>query len=367
MLSENFWFLSPSLHFSYAIAPFLATRTLKQIAIDNEEKFLAAAESLETDFYVDALVSGASNIETGKEIQKQLIELLNCAENYKSLELHGFSDASEKSFGASIYLRCTNSSEQSSIRLLCSKSRIAPIKLISIPCLELCTAVLLSKLGKKVISSLKLGFDGVYLWTDSMIVLGGLQTDPLLLKTFVGKRVSQIQEITKSYFGQHIRSEQNPSDLVSRGLSAENLVNCELRFARNAKNPHSKRTGPLTSEELTDAEQCLLRRVQSRDNFPRTSKDLNKVRQCRVIRWKRDYLSNLQQCTKWYWKKRSVAINDMVLIVQDTIPPCKWKLGRVVEINCRAQMVKDMELEVNEDDIEEIIMGHENELTIEEL
>ncbi|GFW47666.1 uncharacterized protein TNCV_2828581 [Trichonephila clavipes] len=61
-------------------------------------------------------------------------------ENYKSLELHGFSDASEKAFGATIYLPCTNSSEQSSMRLLCSKSRIVPIKRVSIPRLELCAA-----------------------------------------------------------------------------------------------------------------------------------------------------------------------------------------------------------------------------------
>ncbi|GFS68828.1 integrase catalytic domain-containing protein [Trichonephila clavipes] len=109
------------------------------------------------------------------------------------------------------------------MRLLCSKSRISPIKWISIPRLELCAAGLLSKLVKKVIASLKLEFDGVYLWTDSTIALGWLHNDPWLLKTFVGNRVSQIQEITKSYCWQHIRSEQNPSDLVSRGLSAEIL------------------------------------------------------------------------------------------------------------------------------------------------
>ncbi|GFW69027.1 hypothetical protein TNCV_2919251 [Trichonephila clavipes] len=62
---------------------------------------------------------------------------------------------------SSIYLRCTNSSEQSSMRLLCSKSRIAPIKRISIPRLKLCEAGLLSKLVKEVIASLKLEFDGV--------------------------------------------------------------------------------------------------------------------------------------------------------------------------------------------------------------
>ncbi|GFX89712.1 integrase catalytic domain-containing protein [Trichonephila clavipes] len=273
----------------------LATRTLKQIAIDNREKFPAAAEILETDFNVDDLVSSVSNIETGKEIQKQLIELLSCAgmklhkwssnskdilrelpyeakeyhfdrdealqglkvqrfvfiENYKSLELHGFLDVSEKAFGASIYLRCTNSSEQSSMRLFCSKSRTAPIKRISIPRLELCAAGLLSKLMKKVIASLKLKFDGVYLWTDSTIALGGLQTDPWLLKTFVGNRVSQIQEITKSYCWQHIRLQRNPSDLVSRGLSAENLVNWKGSETFCYSLPHSEVTLDSKSGDFT--------------------------------------------------------------------------------------------------------------------
>ncbi|GFR06722.1 integrase catalytic domain-containing protein [Trichonephila clavata] len=68
-----------------------------------------------------------------KALQGIKVQRFVLIENYKSLELHGFSDASEKAFGAAIYLRCTNSSEQSSMMLLCSKRRIAPIKLISIP------------------------------------------------------------------------------------------------------------------------------------------------------------------------------------------------------------------------------------------
>ncbi|GFV60706.1 integrase catalytic domain-containing protein [Trichonephila clavipes] len=71
--------------------PFLATRTLKQIAIYNREKFPEAEEILETDFYVDDLVSGASNIAIGKEIQKQLIELLSCA----GIKLHEWSSNSK--------------------------------------------------------------------------------------------------------------------------------------------------------------------------------------------------------------------------------------------------------------------------------
>ncbi|GFR14450.1 DUF1758 domain-containing protein [Trichonephila clavata] len=48
-------------------------------------------------------------------------------------ELHGFCDSSEKAYGAALYLRCINSSEQISVRLLCSKSKVAPLKSITIP------------------------------------------------------------------------------------------------------------------------------------------------------------------------------------------------------------------------------------------
>ncbi|GFR16265.1 uncharacterized protein TNCT_620631 [Trichonephila clavata] len=44
-------------------------------------------------------------------------------------ELHGFYDSSEKAYGAALYLRCINSSGQISVRLLCSKSRVAPLKI----------------------------------------------------------------------------------------------------------------------------------------------------------------------------------------------------------------------------------------------
>ncbi|GBM58691.1 hypothetical protein AVEN_256466-1 [Araneus ventricosus] len=53
------------------------------------------------------------------------------------IELHGFADASEKAYGAAIYVRCLNNSGEISSNLLCSESRIAPLKSVTIPRLEL--------------------------------------------------------------------------------------------------------------------------------------------------------------------------------------------------------------------------------------
>ena len=57
------------------------------------------------------------------------------------IEFHGFSDASEKAYSAALYARVTPIDGHISVTLLFAKTRVAPIKVISIPKLELCGAV----------------------------------------------------------------------------------------------------------------------------------------------------------------------------------------------------------------------------------
>ncbi|GFT47746.1 integrase catalytic domain-containing protein [Trichonephila clavipes] len=72
------------------------------------------------------------------------------------IEIHGFSDASERAYAAVVYIKCFNESGQSQTRLLCSKSRVTPLKTLTIPRLELSAALLLSRLVKKVVPILQL-------------------------------------------------------------------------------------------------------------------------------------------------------------------------------------------------------------------
>lgn len=61
-------------------------------------------------------------------------------------DLHGFCDASEND-GACLYLRSIDYSGNVKVQLICAKSRVAPLKSISIPRLELCGALLLARLS----------------------------------------------------------------------------------------------------------------------------------------------------------------------------------------------------------------------------
>ncbi|GFX32846.1 integrase catalytic domain-containing protein [Trichonephila clavipes] len=143
-------------------------------------------------------------------------------------ELHGFSDSSERAYDAALYLRCINTSGQISVRLLCSKSKVAPLKSITIPRLELCGAVLLSKLLKRTLDAFKVNISQIYFWTDSSIVLAWIKRPLAQLKTFVRNRVYIIQELPESDFWKHVNSENNPADILSRGIGPNKVQHCEL-------------------------------------------------------------------------------------------------------------------------------------------
>ncbi|GFY10115.1 DUF1758 domain-containing protein [Trichonephila clavipes] len=93
------------------------------------------------------------------------------------IEIHGFSDASERAYAAVVYIKCFNESGQSQTRLLCSKSRVAPLKTLTIP------------------------------------------------------RVAEIQALSKDYHWKHVSSKNNPADLISRGCNVDELLKNEMWFS----------------------------------------------------------------------------------------------------------------------------------------
>ncbi|GFX36629.1 integrase catalytic domain-containing protein [Trichonephila clavipes] len=146
------------------------------------------------------------------------------------IEIHGFADASERCYGAAVYCKSKNLKSETLVLLITSKSKVAPIKSLTIPRLELCSAVLLAKLVKRVVAALQLETAELYLWSDSMIVLAWLRKEPMDLKTFVQNRVAKIQELYPNQLWRHVPSDQNPADLVSRGVDPDKLLQQNLWF-----------------------------------------------------------------------------------------------------------------------------------------
>lgn len=247
--------------------------------------------------------------------------------NPKFIELHCFSDASEQAYGACIYVRSIDSNNQPHVRLMCSKTKVAPLKVITVPRLELCGAVMSARLAKKVELSLEAQLNNVTFWTDSTIVLGWLKMMPSSLKTFVANRVCEIQELSNNHKWKHVPTKDNPADIASRGMLPSQLINCKqwwygpewlldgsinqpdclteslpevrtitliskpgiqknpvvdvtkfssilrlkrtmayiFRFVHNCRNSDKKWTGPLSVQELENAFTFLLKQAQTDD------------------------------------------------------------------------------------------------------
>ena len=49
-------------------------------------------------------------------------------------------------------------------------------------------------------------------------------------------------------------------------------------------------------------------------------------------RWTRDYLPSLQERQKWNKPQRNLAVNDIVLLLDENTPRSIWPLGRVIEV-----------------------------------
>ncbi|GFX53517.1 integrase catalytic domain-containing protein [Trichonephila clavipes] len=161
--------------------------------------------------------------------------------------LQGFADASEVAYGAVVYLQCFLHNGAAKVSILARKSRVAPIRVISIPRLELCACVLLAQLILKIHSTLRLNISDIVLHTDSTIALAWLNTPANRLKTFVANRVAKVQELTEGFQWNHVPSVLNPADLVSRGLRPCDLPNLRLWW----HGPQFLEKGKLSSEETS--------------------------------------------------------------------------------------------------------------------
>ncbi|XP_060802442.1 uncharacterized protein LOC132902227 [Amyelois transitella] len=141
-----------------------------------------------------------------------------------------FADASMKAYGCVVFLHVTDPTGNICVRLVCAKSKVAPVKVVSLARLELCAAVIMSKLTKLVYDtySARTPIDNVYAFSDSKIALSWIHSSPHRWNIFVSNRVAKCHENLepKNFF--HVAGVQNPADCLSRGLLPEQLLTHKL-------------------------------------------------------------------------------------------------------------------------------------------
>ncbi|GFX08656.1 integrase catalytic domain-containing protein [Trichonephila clavipes] len=191
------------------------------------------------------------------------------------------SDSSEKAYGAALYLQCINTSGEISVRLLCSKSKVAPLK-------------------------------------NSSIVLAWIKKPLAQLKTFVRNRVSIIQELTESDFWKQVNSENNPVDILSRGISPDKIQHCEIWWF-----------GPPFLHQYKELEPYDITAVEGDDLFLQELKETSDFPLCALLKnfEPLDIISNCSSFTKLQrviaWYKR--FIENARHPISRTMAPLKSK------------------------------------------
>ena len=139
-------------------------------------------------------------------------------------ELHVFCDASQKAYACCFYLRSVNIHGQIHVSLVCGKSRLAPIKPMSIPRLELQAAYMAANMEIVVREQLsELSLCPTTFWSDSQIVIAYIRNTTRRFHVFVANRVCSIQRSSNVDQWKHIAGKDNPADMLTRGIVVSQL------------------------------------------------------------------------------------------------------------------------------------------------
>ncbi|XP_064463439.1 uncharacterized protein LOC135374405 [Ornithodoros turicata] len=138
--------------------------------------------------------------------------------------LHTFCDASPKAYGAVIYLICSKPGEEPRCSLVISKARVAPLKKLSLPRLELMATLIGARLAHFVKEATDLQGIESYYWTDSTVALQWIKSSADKWKQFVSNRVIEVQQLSSPENWRHCPGRENPADLLTRGMLPSTLA-----------------------------------------------------------------------------------------------------------------------------------------------
>ena len=232
-------------------------------------------------------------------------------------EVHSFSDACESGIGQVSYLRTVNSKGDVHVGFLIAKSRVAPIKPMSILRMELTAAVVSVNVTKMLQSELDYeNLRSVY-YTDSEVVIGYISNEARRFHVYVGNRVQHIRDRSDPEQWHHVPGKDNPADEASRSLTASQLLNKkrwlsgpDFLWESDVPLLNKKNTAQLSSDDVeVKTSTCLLTHSSARE-YPGLL-----------------LLSYLNRVSSWHKAKTTVAwMRRGIKILQSVIAASKEEI-----------------------------------------
>ena len=144
------------------------------------------------------------------------------SENWRKL-LVVFCDASEDACAAAVYMRTKSTSGDIVCHLVIAKTRLMPLKAISIPRGELMACQLAARLTKTTCRELELSMQSVIYLSDSTTALWWIHGEPRNYRPFVANRVAEVLTESDPNQWHHVRTELNIADIATRGVPASEI------------------------------------------------------------------------------------------------------------------------------------------------
>ena len=139
-------------------------------------------------------------------------------ESIQEVQLHVFCDASEMAYGTVAYLRFSYKTGNHKASFLMAKSKLAPIKALTLPRLELNSAVTAVRLFRTVIQEVDIPIERTCFWTDSVLTLQYISNKIHRPKVYVANRQNEILESSTESQWRHVPGKVNPADILTRGV-----------------------------------------------------------------------------------------------------------------------------------------------------
>ena len=258
------------------------------------------------------------------------------------VQLHHFSDASQIGYGAVSYLRITNAKGEVHCVLIVAKSRLAPIKSITIPRMELSAAVVATRLDSMIRQEIDLKINQSHFWTDSTCVLRYIENYERRFQTFIANRIATIRDVSVPAQRHYVDTKSNPADEASRGLSAKEFIESERwlyapQFLWGSEEEWPKRPADMGDVQEDDPEikrfgKSFTTKAQEEENA--TIDDILKqfsswYKLKKIVAWLIRYKANLREARRKRQLGHSMTYGEIRTIRVEELKNAETEIARI--------------------------------------